>query len=334
MTDTTERILDEAADWLLRITEKPGDRSARAGLEQWLAADPRHAEVWKELNRSYDMIGATEPVLVDRWQNGQAPVHSPRWLRRRDASRRNAGRPRSERRLGRVAAAAAAIALLTIWGAPSAWIALRADHRTGTAELETVNLADGSTAQLGPGSAIRIRYENGERRIELLAGQALFEVQPDKARPFRVMAGEVTATVLGTAFDVRRMPGATEVGVQHGRVRVDSATLIGEPVILGPGDRVAVDEGGQARKDHGSPLLIAAWAHGEVNARDRTVAQVIDDIRPWYGGRIIVANDEIATKRVNGVFDPSDPAAAIRSMVAPIGGTVTEITPWVILIAG
>lgn len=332
MTEASERILDEATDWLLQMTEKRGDRATRAGLEQWLAADPQHAVVWKDLNHSYDLIGDTRPELAGRWRGQDVPRHSRRWFRHRDASRRDAGRPRPQRRIGRKVVAAAAAVLLAVWTAPGAWVALRADHRTSTAQLQLVRLEDGSSAQLGPASAIRIRYEASERRIEILAGEALFEVRHDEARPFRVAAGDVTTTVLGTGFDVRRLPTATEVGVRHGRVRVDSAALTGGSVVLGPGDQVAVMGTGQARTDHGSPLLIAGWARGEVNARDRTVAEVIDDIRPWYGGKIILVGNAIATKRVNGVFNPRDPAQAIRSIVAPLGGEIMQITPWIILI--
>lgn len=335
MTDASERMLDEATDWLLRLTDNPGDGAARAQFRQWLTADPQHEAVWRELNHSYDLIGEAQPEMADGWQGepGMRP-HGRRWFRRRDASRRQSVRPRKHRSSRPAVAAAAVAALLAIWAGPEAWLALQSDHRTGTGELETVRLADGSTVRLGPGSAIRVAYEAGTRRIDLLAGQALFEVESNKARPFQVVTYEMTATVLGTAFDVRRLDGSTGVGVRHGRVRVASAVAGVDPVILGAGQRVLLDEAGGARMDKLSPQLIAAWAHGEVNARDRTVAEVIDDIRPWYSGRIIIADDALAARRVNGVFNPRDASRAIRSMVAPLGGSVTQITPWLIIVRG
>ena len=80
--------------------------------------------------------------------------------------------------------------------------------------------------------------------------------------------------------------------------------------------------------------MIASWALGEVNARDRTVAEVIEDIRPWYRGRIVLMSSATAARRVNGVYDPRDPAKAIRSLVLPLGATVTQITPWLIVVHG
>lgn len=333
LMDDADRILDEAADWLLELTEKPGDRALAARFRQWLAADSRHGEVWKELNHSYDLVGETEPEMTAHWQTAAVPAHGPRWFRRRDRSRREAAKPPRPRRAGQIAAVAASLAL-AVWLAPDAMLAIRADHRTGTGELRTVQLEDGSSAQLGPGSAIAVTYAEGERRVDLLAGEALFEVEPNKERPFRVYADEVRTTVLGTGFEVRRLPSTTQVGVQHGRVRVDRTGGDASPVFLTAGDRVTIGEDGKAATDHGSPQLIASWALGEVNARDRTVAEVIDDIRPWYRGRIILMGSALAARRVNGVYDPRDPAKAIRSMALPLGAKVTQITPWLIIIRG
>lgn len=334
VTDEAERILDEATDWLLALTEKPDDRLVHARFQQWLAADSRHREVWDSLNYSYDLIGQAQPqIAVQALKAGVSPSR-PSWLskpergRRDTAGSRNAIRPL---RKGSAFAFAASVAL-AIWFAPDVMLAMQADHRTGTGELRLAKLEDGSTAQLGPGSAIKVSYAEGERRIDLLAGQALFEVTPDRTRPFRVHADEVTVTVLGTGFDVRRAGSGTEVGVRHGRVRVDRLAQPASPVFLSAGDFVAVGEDGRAVTDHMAPQLIASWALREVHVRDRAVSEVIDDIRPWYRGKIVVASKALGKRRVNGVYDPRDPSKAIRSMVLPLGGAVTQITPWLIVI--
>ena len=329
--DDAERILDEATDWLLALTERPDDLSIRPRFDQWLAADRRHGEVWESLNHSYDLIGKSQPQMATLWPDESARTRSGRWLWKREPGRQEAGYPLQTVRKRRVLAATASVAL-AVWIAPEAMLALEADHRTGTAELHVAKLADGSIAQLGPGSAIRVTYTEGERRIDLLAGQALFQVTPNKSRPFRVHADDVTVTVLGTGFDVRRLPSRTEVGVQHGRVRVDRSAHEANPVFLSAGDFVAIGEDSKAVTDHMAPQLIASWALREVNARDRAVSDVIDDIRPWYRGTIVVTSKALGKRSVNGVYDPRDPSKAIRSMILPLGGAVTQITPWLIVV--
>lgn len=329
--DETENILDEATNWLLALTEKPNDRSTRAGFQQWLAADSRHREIWESLNHSYELIGETQPRMAAQWQGAGLHATGRRWFSNQKRSRRITGHSPRLIRKRRIGAVAASIAL-AVWLTPDVMLALRADHRTGRGEMRITTLADGSTAQLGPASAIRVNYAEGERRIDLLAGEALFEVTPNNARPFRVRADDVTITVLGTGFDVRRLASRTEVGVRHGRVRVHRTAQATSPLLLEAGDFVAVGENGGAETDHVAPQLIASWALREVNARDRAVADVIDDIRPWYGGTILLTSKALGKSRINGVYDPSDPSRAIRSMVLPLGGGVTQITPWLIVV--
>lgn len=329
VTGDDDRILDEATDWLLLLAEAPGDHQLQTRLHRWLAQDPRHNATWRDLNQSYDLIGQTQPAMTELWQEaGHAPSPLQR-LRQQGVRLRQSNLFRHHGRKVPLAAAGAALLAMALFG-PDAMLAIRADERTGTGQLRLVRLADGSTAQLGPGSAIAVHDGDGERNIDLLQGEALFQVRPDPAHPFRVHAGTVTTTVLGTGFDVRRLPHATQVDVQHGRVRVEDGTA--EAAILTAGDQIEIGKDGQHRRDHTAPALIASWSLGEVNARDRTVAEVIDDIRPWYRGRIIVADAAMATRRVNGVYNARNPQQAVTSIATSLGGRVTLITPWLLLI--
>lgn len=332
MADENERILNEATDWLLILAEAHHDDPARAEFQQWLSIDSRHEAAWSELNHTYHLIGEADPVLPGRWKTGESQKPVVGWLSR--ANRHHDTGQSHPRFHKRYALSLAASIILVIWFAPAAMIALNADHSTGTGQIRTIRLEDGSSARLGPSSAIRVSYAGAERRVELLAGEALFQVRPDKTRPFRVLAGDLTATVLGTGFDVRLKPSGTEVGVQHGKVRVDLADTAKEPFILKAGDRLLANPHGETQTDHVAPQLIASWALGEVNARDRTVTEVIDDIRPWYRGRILLVDDDLAIRRVNGVYNPRDASQAIRSLVLPLGGSVTQITPWLIVVRG
>lgn len=331
MTDDDEHVLNEAMDWLLALADQPGDKDMAARFRAWLSADPRHWQTWRQLSRSYEQIGEIES-RHDGPDAGGAMAKRGRIGRPRHRARQAMlARPSGSKRRHKIAGVAAAV-LVAIWLTPAMLLAIRADHRSGTGEVETVELADGSTARLGPQSAIRVIFTQGERRIDLLQGEALFQVRPNRARPFRVTAGTVTTTVLGTGFDVRRLADAIHVGVQHGRVRVDDRASGAAPTFLSAGDEVRIDKAGKFHTDHMAPALIASWALAEVNARDRTVAEVVDDIRPWYQGRIILMDGAVAARRVNGVYDPRHPFHAVRSLIGPIGGQVVQITPWLIVI--
>lgn len=84
------------------------------------------------------------------------------------------------------------------------------------------HLRDGSELQLNGDTRLHVRFDGSRRRIELLRGEAIFDVAHDHDRPFVIEAGQARVTVLGTRFVVDRLGERLRVSVARGRVRVDS----------------------------------------------------------------------------------------------------------------
>lgn len=326
MVSDRDRALDEAAVWYTRILEEYGV-GVEARFDAWLEADPLHAECWAEIAGAARGIALTEPALQDRWDtplpeaNRSVPPSSrrpveDRWLPRFGAK-------------GVAAAAIAVCALAVI--APEAMLRLQADNMTATGEVRNVTLTDGSTVALGPDSAIDVDYGSDGRTIRLLKGQAWFEVERDPARPFRVEAEELTATVLGTGFDVRMIGDTTRVSVGHGRVRVADGSA---SHVLTAGQWASVASGHLTGGD-AKPSSLGLWRNGEiVAAGGDTIASVIDKLRPWYSGHIVLMGDKLGKRPVAGFYRTDDAARTIRNLVEPYGGSVTTVTPWLIVVSG
>lgn len=90
----------------------------------------------------------------------------------------------------------------------------------------TVRLRDGSTATpLDRDSEIVVLGQSPARLgLSLTRGSGRFEVTPRPGRSFSVRAGDVTVTVVGTAFTVDRIADRVGVAVERGTVRVEWAT--------------------------------------------------------------------------------------------------------------
>lgn len=284
----------QALDWRRRLHAAPGDRALRVAHADWLAADAAHADAYERLER------------VWRGTGGLSPVHTrPAWCR-------------PPRRLTVAAAALAACLALVLL--PRAWTGLRADYRTGVAQTEQVVLSDGSVVHLDAVTALGLDFQGDRRAVTLLDGQAFFEVSPDAARPFTVDAGGVTVTVVGTAFDVRRGKGTVSVAVRSGAVTVAAA---GAETRLRPGDRMVVDtDGGTWTTQPVAPALVAPWLGGRLVVDGATIAEVVDEIRRYHPGLILLRDDDLAGRRIAGVYDLTDPQAALRAVVHPHGGAV------------
>ena len=105
-----------------------------------------------------------------------------------------------------------------------------------------IHLPDGSTVLLNEGTKLSYTSSFGEQAREvILTGEGYFDVQHDSSRPFKVLTGKVTTTVLGTAFNVEAYPGQEEikVTVARGRVQVkDDQRTFG---IITPDQQIAVN---------------------------------------------------------------------------------------------
>lgn len=314
-----ERAETEAATWLVLLAEDPGDRDLARRFEAWRQASPLHDELWRRTARAYELSGKAAP-------SGRNVV--PFAARTRASG---AGRVPRRRPFAALAVASTAACLLLL-AAPALLLRLEADHRTSTAEVRTLTLQDGSVVRLGAESAIAVDFTAGERRLRLLRGEAFFEVAPDAARPFRVAAGDVVASVLGTAFEVA-LADAGEVGVavQHGRVRVQG----GAPPLsqdLAAGDWVSVGGPAGAARGRRNPDEIGAWLDGEFVARDRPMMDVVEALRRYHDGRIVVQDGAFARTRVTGIYDLRDPAATLASLAASHDATLHRLSPWLLVV--
>jgi len=121
-----------------------------------------------------------------------------------------------------------------------------------TANPVLVKLSDESTVILKPYS--RIRYPesfHGKIRKVELEGEAFFEVTPNKAQPFYVLADGLVTQVVGTSFSIQAFPNSeqTKVTVNTGKVWIyrnkkvnqtedDLLNQSNAPVELTPNERV------------------------------------------------------------------------------------------------
>ena len=348
-TDAVEKQASkEATDWFILLKDDPDDAVLRREFEAWRQKSPVNATAWDAVQQASKAMDKARPVYADRWApplaklraqaqgegaNDQRPtVVGAR--RSADAQRPSRRARRSRRRAMHFGGLAAAACLMAILVGPDLLRDLRADHATGTAEVRTVKLPDDTAVTLAPESAIAVSYTSAERYVRLLDGEAFFEVTQDMERPFRVAARGVDVTVLGTAFDVRRGDEGARVAVAEGVVRVShdgAAPAVAET--LAAGQLVQVSWAGQAERSDLPVDRVAAWRHNQLIARDQPLGAVVDELRRFYAGRIIVTDAALAARPVTGVYNLADPIAALRGIARAQNAAVRRITPWLILVS-
>lgn len=101
----------------------------------------------------------------------------------------------------------------------------KALYATAIGQQRIVTLPDGSIITLNTNSQVKVDYHRQYRNIQLLQGEAHFEVAKQPERPFRVYAGRGRVQAVGTAFTVYiRDNDDVEIAVTEGTVALGVLT--------------------------------------------------------------------------------------------------------------
>ncbi|MFT4249381.1 MAG: FecR domain-containing protein [Pseudomonas sp.] len=294
--------LEQAADWLLRLSDRTVSDADRDACERWRRQDPEHARAWVRAERLLGLL-ATVPAAVAR------PVlDRPARLDRRAAVKH----------LG-------ALALL----APSGWLAWRlwdqaawdATLRTAVGERRHARLPDGSSIELDTGSVLDIAFGAQQRLLRVREGQALFTTAPDPqrpARPFRVATAHGRMQALGTRFSVRVEPTHTQLAVLEGAVQVEPDGQAGHARRIDTGQQVWFDRHGFGPVQDADARAIA-WHRGMFAADALPLGQLLEELARYRRG-VLRCDPAVASLPVSGAFplDDTDRSLAMLAATYPI----------------
>lgn len=181
-------------------------------------------------------------------------------------------------------------------------------------ERLSVRLADGSHVTLNTDSLLEVAYDERQRRVRLIQGQALFEVAKHQPRPFVVEAGDRRITATGTAFDVRLDRDRVKVVLIEGRVVVDPLQARGLAGVL-PLERQALAPGEELRADAGQAVSVTAadvdrdtgWSRGQLVFRDARLGDAVAEMNRYAARTVVIEDPRIAELKISGVFGTARP---------------------------
>ncbi|MGX7707743.1 FecR family protein [Methylobacterium sp. Gmos1] len=307
-TDPVEEdpIEAQAAAWVVRLSSSDATEADRAAFAAWLAADPAHAAAHAEMAAFWHRLGH---------------VPDARQRRTKGAARGTAKGP-------------AGLAAVLVLGGALAWQAgladwLRADLWSGVGAITHATLDDGSRVDLNTGTAIALRFTEVERRVELLRGEAVFDVARDPGRPFVVEGGGVSVRAVGTVFVVRADGAGRPVGVSEGRVDV---AIADRHLAVSAGEAVIAPDGAAASVVKADIGRATAWRDGRLTVSGEPLSDVLATLGRYRRGRILLLDARAGARRVTGAFDLRDTDEALEAIAASLSLRVTRVTPLLVLV--
>jgi transmembrane sensor len=203
----------------------------------------------------------------------------------------------------------------------SSLLVLEAETLVG--EQRVLSLADGSVIHLNTDSLVSVDFTDTRRDVNLLRGEAHFEVAHDEQRPFIVKAAGNTVTAVGTAFNVQiNNPQQFELLVTDGKVLVGNKfenthkdvnseithPLDGSGELMVAGQKALIDQQSLEQLTLSSEQVKndLAWQQGMLVFHGEPLAEALLEIGRYTSISFTLADEQVKERRVAGYFKAGD----------------------------
>lgn len=305
-------IDDVAASWVAREDRAQLTAEESAQRDAWLEVDTRHFGAYA---RAHAVLART-----DRARALSAGEMDHTYTART---------PRPARRVLRWA-----VGLAAVVGVLAIGVQRQHDDAeyfaTRKGEILRVPLQDGSAITLDSDSQVRVQFSATRRDIQLLQGEALFDVAKNPQRPFVVRAEETDVTAVGTSFAVsltERRSGGVEVLVREGIVDVTDTQGAVAPT------RLVANYRALANRSHGIRIEAVpiddvdqqlAWREGMLSFNGDTLSVAAAQFLRYSDTRIVIDDPLVGSRRIVGLYSASDPRGFANSVALSLGLVVQQ----------
>ena len=290
----------EAQHWLLRLTSGAATAYDARAFKLWCAQSDAHLRAFAETRRIWENLAPAAAAYAARENDARMPV-APVASAVLDSTPRMQPRRMSRRAfLGGAVAASAAFVLmrppLQLWPSLSD---MAADYRTATGEQRDVELGQDLVVHMNTQTTINVRKSRGDMvSIDLLDGE--IQVRDMRAaragfavfaRDGRIDLGTQTRCNIrcfGTDIQVTELDGTSTLTYQSQTAQVGAA------------QRVDYSASGIGKIVPADVEATMAWRRRELIFDGRTLGEAVAEINRYRPGKIILANERLANRKVQG----------------------------------
>ncbi len=291
---------DEAARWIARLGTRSISLETLQEFADW-RRDPKNSEAYQRAEQLWSKVGDLSGDPDIQAALVRAGSRKPRRFRFKHAVSLGVA----------TAVAASLVVCVVLWQD-------RGVYHTGIGEQQVVQLADGSRVRLDTNSRLKVRLGSDQRRIELIEGQAFFEVANDPGRPFIVSTPDASVTAVGTVFEVRRVGSETRVVLVSGAVDVVRSDTKAAPQRLRPNQQSEISRRG-AEVTTVDAVAATSWTGGDLTFVDTPLSEAVAEVNRYLAHPIVLDAPSAADTSINGVFRSGDRAAFVSAAAQLLG---------------
>jgi transmembrane sensor len=303
---SSREVDDEAAIWAAKVDAGTLGPTEKAQLDGWLAADLRHFGAYAKAmavlahTDKARALGATFDLRTFRADKAAEP---------------------SRRKFTLTGAIAATV--IAGFGVETWRRAQERSYETRRGETLVVPLDDGSVMTLNTDSKSVVRYSRERRDIQLVRGEALFDVAKNKKRPFIVDAAGTQVRAIGTSFTVSLLENhPVQVLVREGTVEIDRpAVPVAPPVRLPANNRAVAPSDAPIRTasvEKSEVTRALSWRVGRLAFEGETLENAATEFARYSDVRIEITDPQVARMTVTGLFVSNDPVGFSKALAVSL----------------
>ncbi len=273
-------VREQAAEWFVRMGGSRVSEEERSAFGLWLRAHPENLREYQAVQELWQELDDLKNVIPIADAGTDARAH--------------------HKLAGRFLVAAATLAILMFTGL-LVFLFEPGSYETGKGEQRTLHLADNSVVRLNSDTLLRVELTSEQRTLQLLRGEAYFEVAHDPDRPFVVITAGGTVRAVGTRFNIYRQSSDVLVTVVEGRVEVAAGEggtrlLNAEEVIAFGTDGRSLSQIGR-RNNHSLD-----WLEGRIYFEATPLADVVAQLNRYLETPLRITDPGLNDLRLSGTF--------------------------------
>lgn len=326
----------EAAAWIARLDRGKLSEEECAAVREWICRSPEHystisrfADIWSDLDGLVEILNEVEPdTSIREVHPGPQPM-----IRFTPA------------RVAVIASIIIAVAIGIFFSdggnfragttPASTW---QASYLTAIGEQQTVSLQDGSRVQLNTDTAVNVDFDDLQRKVRLVKGEALFDIIHDQSRPFLVYAGTNVIRAVGTAFVVKLIEDEIEVTIKEGRVELKSIKddrqnrleneLTIASAVLDAGQTVKLNKEIQILQEITEEEIDRklAWREGLLIFTGEPLGDVVNEISRYTPIKFFIDDPELGQLRIGGRFRIGETNAMLEVLETGFGISINRVS--------